>query len=1067
MLDSAFDEELPREPLIAWTGERCVPWTEDIQVIYEHYHRYSFALRFAKGARVLDLASGEGYGSALLSGVAAEVVGLELDAETVAHARSWYQGKNLRFVQGSMTDPDAVADEAPFDVITCFEAIEHVDEQERTMQLVRNRLAAGGVFLCSTPDVAVYTHDHGNDNPFHVHELSEDEFRLLLAGSFANVELCRQTVAMGSLIHDGSTSGPVHTQRLIRRSAQEWRVQDGAPHTYLLAIASDSRIDTPGTSVLVDDELTLLRSAVEAEQARGRESVRELSTRMDAAEQAHRTSVERLQAELEQAQQLARDQLAALAAERDGLHEEAARLAAEAEQHRRHSEREAQRVGWMTEQRAQLMARADRLAAENAELRVEQSSSAQQLLRRYRDGVERLAPRGTRRRNAYERALGRSAVSAAEQAAAPGPIAVATSEEPVASVVVPTYGNWELTRGCLASIQQHLPATPFEVIVVDDASPDGAADRVAECPGVRLVRAERNLGFVGACNLGAEHARGELVMFLNNDTEVRDNWLDALVQVLDTRSDAGLVGAKLVYPDGRLQECGGIIFSDGSGWNYGRGGDPGATEYCTMRDVDYCSGAALMVRRSLFEQIGGFDSRYAPAYYEDTDLAFAVRAAGYRTLVQPESLVVHIEGASNGTDVAAGVKRHQEINRAIFVEKWSAELAGHFPEATAGNLWSARHRTADGHGGGIVLVADHEVPRADRDSGSVRMARILKVLTDLGQRVVFFPMNGALPASHTRWLHRIGVTVVAGDERQGAFLAEAGADVKVALLSRPQVAWRLLEPLRAHAPRCLVAYDTVDLHFLRLQRQAEIAAANGAEDESALRGQAQALRELELGLVRATDLTLTVSDVEQRLLRDLVPGARVEVVSNIHDVMPGVADPAGRSGILFVGGFDHIPNRDAARWLCAEIMPLVWRRRPDVVAHIVGSNPPPEVTELARDGVEVHGWVPELEPVYQRSRVVVAPLRFGAGVKGKVGEALACGVPVVATSIAAEGMHLMDGEHGRIADTPQALADGLLLLLEDDDLWTRFSTAGKAAVSAQFGVQRAREALSDLLVGSQ
>lgn len=1043
-----------------------MPWTEDIQVIYEHYHRYSFALRFAKGARVLDLASGEGYGAALLAGVAAEVVGLEIDAETVAHARSWYRDKNLRFVQGSMTDPDALADEAPFDVITCFEAIEHVDEQDQTMQLVRNRLAPGGVFLCSTPDVAVYTHDHGNDNPFHVHELSEDEFRALLAGSFANVELCRQSVAMGSLIHDGSTSGPVHTEQLIRRSAQEWRIQDGAPHTYLLAIASDSRIEAPGTSVLVDDKLTMLRSAVEAEQARGRESARELSVRMDAAEQAHRTNVERFQAELEQAQELARNQLAALAQERDRLHEDAARLSAEAEQQRRRAEREAQRVGWMTEQRAQLMSRVDRLAAENAELRVEQSSSAQQLLRRYRDGVERLAPRGSRRRNAYERALGRSAVPAAEQAAAPGPVAVSTSEQPMASVVVPAYDKWELTRGCLASIQQHLPATPFEVIVVDDASPDDAADRVAECPGVRLVRAERNLGFVGACNLGAEHARGELVMFLNNDTEVRAGWLDALVEVLETRPDVGLVGAKLVYPDGRLQECGGIIWSDGTGWNYGRGGDPNAPEHRTLRDVDYCSGAALMVRRSLFEQIGGFDSRYAPAYYEDTDLAFAVRAAGYRTLVQPESLVVHIEGASNGTDVAAGVKRHQEINRAIFVEKWAGKLAAHFSEPSAGNLWSARHRTADGHGGGIVLVADHEVPRADRDSGSVRMARILKALTDLGQRVVFFPMNGALPEAHTSWLHRIGVTVVAGEERQGAFLVDAGPHLKVALLSRPQVAWRLLEPIRAYASRCLVAYDTVDLHFLRLQRQAEIAATNNADDESALRGQAQALRELELGLVRATDLTLTVSDVEQRLLRDLVPGARVEVVSNIHEVMPGTADPIGRSGILFVGGFDHIPNRDAAQWLCSEIMPLVWRRRPDAVVHIVGSNPPAEVTELAHDGVEVHGWVSELEPVYQRSRVVVAPLRFGAGVKGKVGEALACGVPVVATSIAAEGMHVVDGEHVLIADTPKALADGLLRLLDDDDLWARCSAAGKAAVGAQFGVQRARDALSDLLAAA-
>lgn len=188
------------ERLIDWTGERCVPWTDDLQVIYEHYHRYAFAARFVAGKRVLDLASGEGYGGALLARTAAEVVGLEIDPRTVEHARTRYPGS--RFEVGSITDPKALDGET-FDVITCFEAIEHVDAQDKLMELVTGKLAPGGVFLCSTPDIEVYTHDHGNENPYHVHELTESAFRSLLAGSFEHVVVLRQNVAVGSLIHDG------------------------------------------------------------------------------------------------------------------------------------------------------------------------------------------------------------------------------------------------------------------------------------------------------------------------------------------------------------------------------------------------------------------------------------------------------------------------------------------------------------------------------------------------------------------------------------------------------------------------------------------------------------------------------------------------------------------------------------------------------------------------------------------------------------------------------------------------------------------------------------------------
>ncbi|WP_408640319.1 glycosyltransferase, partial [Saccharomonospora halophila] len=728
---------------------------------------------------------------------------------------------------------------------------------------------------------------------------------------------------------------------------------------------------------------------------------------------------------------------------------------------------------WLRENNGTLRSRVDALEEENATLRAHQSALAQKVIGRYRGMIERVAPRGTIRRDLYESALGRPKGVAPAPRLETGPVTVPTSAEPVVSVIIPVYGKWPWTRRCLASIARRPPVTPFEVIVVDDASPDDTAERIASCAGVRLVRTERNGGFIGACNLGAGHARGELLMFLNNDTEVHDGWLDESAAVLRDDSGIGLVGSKLVYPNGTLQECGGIVWADGSGSNYGRGSPADEPRFATLRDVDYCSGAALLVRGDVFETVGGFDPRYAPAYYEDTDLAFAVRAAGYRTVVQPASVVIHDEGVSNGTDTARGVKRYQRLNRTVFAEKWAHALVSHRARASRRNLWAARSRTAQGHDGGFVVVADHRLPRTDEDSGSVRMMRILELLVRLDQRVVFFPGDDDLAdLRYAGPLYRAGVTIVGDRRQQEDFVRDVGPEIRLAVLSRPQVAWQWLEPLREHAPDCTIAYDTVDLHHVRLGRHAELARSlDDTVEADSLRRRAEALRQLELGLARACDVTFTVSDTERDLLAVEAPEARVEVLSNVHDVDPAPASPRGRSGVLFVGGFDHRPNRDAACWLVEEVMPEVRERYPDAVVHIVGSNPPPEVLDLgstdADDGsVVVHGWVDDLATMYDGARAVVAPLRFGAGVKGKVGEAMAHGVPVAATTVAVEGMGLVDGADVLVGDTAGLLADRIATLLDDDGVWRRLSDAGKRAVDARFGPEVAGKTLAALLPGA-
>ncbi|MES2313009.1 MAG: glycosyltransferase family 2 protein, partial [Pseudomonadota bacterium] len=313
------------------------------------------------------------------------------------------------------------------------------------------------------------------------------------------------------------------------------------------------------------------------------------------------------------------------------------------------------------------------------------------------------------------------------------PFALPVAEKPQVSIIIPVHGKLAHTLACLRSLARHSAQAPFEVIVVDDASPDDSATVLPQVAGLRLLRNGRNLGFIGSCNAGAAAAHGEFLLFLNNDTQVTSGWLDALLRCFAERADCGIAGSRLVYPDGRLQEAGGIVFADGNGWATGRFERRDAPAFRYRRETDYVSGASLLIRREVFQRIGGFDARYAPAYYEDTDLAFAVRQLGLRVYYEPASTVIHCEGITAGTDLTSGVKRHQVINEAKFVDKWKAELLSQPPAGTP------LERAARWRSRGRVLVVDTMTPEPARDSGSLRLSAILRLLDEQGWSTSFLP----------------------------------------------------------------------------------------------------------------------------------------------------------------------------------------------------------------------------------------------------------------------------------------------------------------------------------------
>ncbi len=627
-------------------------------------------------------------------------------------------------------------------------------------------------------------------------------------------------------------------------------------------------------------------------------------------------------------------------------------------------------------------------------------------------------------------------------------LSLPTTDTPRVSVIIPVYNKIEYTLHCLASIARHPPSTPFEVLVIDDCSTDSTAEKLALAQGVRVIRNATNQGFLRNCNLAVDHCRGDYLLFLNNDTEVMAGWLDELVAVAENDAKAGLVGSMLVYPNGTLQEAGGIIWRDASGINYGREQHPHRPEFNYVRESDYCSGASILISKKLFDKLGRFDERYVPAYYEDTDLAFKVRDFGYKVVYTPFSKVIHFEGITSGTDVNSGVKAYQLTNQKKFYEKWQQQLASHGEPET--HIVLQRERKA----GKRAFVMDVVTPLPDKDSGSVDTLNHLKLLVELGYKVTFMPDSLAHHGHYTEALQRLGIECLYGPFVKSAreHLEREGQYYDLVLLKRVHYAARYIDDARRYCPNAKVIFDTVDLHYVREMRQAEI------ENSAAKKKDALKTRALEWSVMQRADATIVISEEEKKRLASEMPAIDVYAIPYIRDI-PGCRNKwESRRDIVFIGGYLHEPNVDAVRYFCTEIWPIVHAHLPDARFRIVGSNMPAAFSQLKEiPGVIPEGFAADLDPVFDAVRLSVAPLRFGAGIKGKVGSSMSYGVPCVVTPVAAEGMGLQHEQSAMIAATPVDFADAVIRAYRDQTLWERLSDNGLQLMRSQYSAEQGRE----------
>jgi GT2 family glycosyltransferase len=617
-----------------------------------------------------------------------------------------------------------------------------------------------------------------------------------------------------------------------------------------------------------------------------------------------------------------------------------------------------------------------------------------------------------------------------------------TSSDPLVTIVIPLYNNWWITYRCLRALQSNSDSTPYEVVVVDDASSDQTRDALQSIRGVTVVRNLTNAGYLTSTNRGADQAlkSSKYLVLLNNDTEPVDGWLDNLYRTIESDETVGIAGSALIYPNGVLQEAGGQIFAGGNAWNLGRGANPLSAQFAFTREVDYCSAASIIVRKTFWVEAGGFDSRYIPAYCEDSDLALTAWSLGYKVMYEPTSWVIHHEGLSHGKSTNSGLKKYQIANNRKLFAKWEPDLRNHWEDVGVPRLEATRSSK------GIVVVCDRQLPSLTRDAGSVRTVQLIRHIQALGYHAVLVCIDRSTTQSDLDFLTSTGVEVHQDFNEFYDALFLRRERVRAIWTIRQEVYDFFAERLREVSPSATFIADLMDIKY--------------CEDYDVNSG----ISKSQLKIANEVERVILVSEVEAQEFNKVLKSNKVSVVWAEYEPQKTEIAWTNSEGLIFVGGFRHLPNLEGIEWFADKVVPILKQLGFGAPIRVIGTGlNEQKLAELETKGLQMLGGVEDLASSYKESRIAIVPLLNGAGRKGKVGEALSYGIPIVSTSVGIEGFSDIINSGIVVADTPVEMAKAIFDLHENFDLWSRTSGLGKQYCASNLSSMAMRHEISQLI----
>ena len=626
------------------------------------------------------------------------------------------------------------------------------------------------------------------------------------------------------------------------------------------------------------------------------------------------------------------------------------------------------------------------------------------------------------------------------------------------SIVILTYNNAHFSYNCLQSVLLNADVN-YEVIIVDNHSTDTTSQLLDKISNAKLVRNTQNQFYATGCNQGAALAEGDYIFFLNNDAAITEGSLSALTNTFSKENNVGAVGGQLIYYSGLLQEAGNIMWSNGVPIGYGRSMSPHDYRFTFKREVDYCSAAALLVPTKLFSEVGGFDTAYEPAYYEDTDLCFKLRERGLKIIFNPKAKFFHNEHTSSSFEMA---KEMMDKNREIFCQKWHSLLKSHHKE-NENNILFARSSQKKKN----ILFIDNRLPIAAYGAGYPRALEIINTLVDNNYNLTHFPIKKDI-VDTSSWLEtkikleEQGVEVVLDDSTLEDLLHQRRDYFDIIFVSRYSAISKVLSTLEQTIPNVPIIFDTEAIHFLRTEMMLSMPETSNLTISKEDFNREKAI---EISIINQCNHIVVVSEQEKKAILEhsQQPEHNISVIGHpveATDLPPSFND---RSDFLFVGGFlgEIKLNEHAVLYFIEKVWPTIIAAIPNARFHIVGANPPPSIAQHHRtNNIEVHGFIEDLSELYNSSKVFVAANQFAGGIPLKISEALGRGIPCVVSKLIAEQFGIQSDSCFLIGETEQSFANKCIALHTDENLWNETLAHSREFIKSTHSPQKWSQTLT-------